>query len=55
LLIENLHSHTFIPLGKRGEPHHVGEHDRGKSPLGIRTLEIHHSGLIPLWKKIEWV
>lgn len=33
---------ALVPLGERGEAHHVGEHDRGKLALGREIFSLLH-------------
>ena len=35
LFLEELHGKGFIPLGERGIPHHIGEHERSESSLAF--------------------
>jgi hypothetical protein len=37
-----MHGQRFIPLGERGKPDHVGEHDRGQAPLAFDLTGSHH-------------
>src|SRR5687767_7804805 len=42
LLFEKLQGKNFVPLGKRGESDHVGEHDRSKPSLAFELFGILH-------------